>query len=622
MKRMKQTLSMLLVFAMLLGFLPGKASAKEGDYVYLSVSFDGKYIDDQYGQPIVYYPVALDSVAAVDLEAYGLEDLRFDADGDGNYDTTALQLLIYAHEELYGGSWADVDFDPSPGSSYFKDGIFGFTENLVYFLNGDFPVDESQQSDFMTVGATSDRIVLEAGDFLDVASFGCYSFLWDMLGGFHIFADEEDNYVHDYTVLKGQPLTVKLKHSFCDLMYGEAWVYDAGEYEIFYGKTFGEAEGSVFTDGSGTAEIVFPQDGTYYLWCDGGLGSDDGTHGACDHYSEFMEPCVVSSPAYAKVSVKGEETPVVDQNLKLSHSLNLASDISVNLLVYKAYLEGFDMDTVYVESTLEVGAANGGTETKVIRIEPVLNGYFYYFTLNGLTAVQMNDRITSVLYGTKDGRQYASPVDEYSIGAYAYSQLNKDIASDSLKTLCADLLRYGAGAQIYKKYRVDQLADGAMTELHRSFLSDMEGVTFGNNYKLLSDLGNAPISWAGKTLDLGSKVMIKYVFDISAYKGAPEELSLHLRFKDVSGKETERIITVAESYNGSDRLYAFSFDGLLAAELRSVVYAQIFVGETPVSTTMQYSADTYGNNKTGELGDLCKALFAYSDSALAYFVGL
>ena len=46
---------------------------------------------------------------------------------------------------------------------------------------------------------------------------------------------------------------------------------------------------------------------------------------------------------------------------------------------------------------------------------------------------------------------------------------------------------------------------------------------------------------------------------------------------------------------------------------------QIYKGETPVSCTLQYSADTYGNNKTGDLLELCKALFAYSDSAGNYF---
>ena len=67
------------------------------------------------------------------------------------------------------------------------------------------------------------------------------------------------------------------------------------------------------------------------------------------------------------------------------------------------------------------------------------------------------------------------------------------------------------------------------------------------------------------------------------------------------------------------RVYVFTLDTLLAAELRAIVSAQIFAGETPVSCTLQYSADTYGNNKTGPLLHLCKALFAYSDSAKAYF---
>lgn len=314
MKISKKVLSLLLALVMVLGLFPAiGASATEAqmqeDVVYLSISFDSHYINDKNGNPIAYVPVPLDAIAAIDLTEYGLENMLYDADGDGEYETTALQLLIYAHEELYGGDWSEVAFDALPGSSYFRGGIFGFTENLVYFQNGDFPVDESQQSDFMTVGATSDRIVLNAGDFLDVASFSCYSFLWDQLGGFHLFADENDNYTHDYTANAGEALTVKLKHSFCDLMFGESWVKDAEDFEVYYGKVFGEAEGSVTTDESGNAQITFPDAGTYYIWCDGGIGSEDGTHISCEHYSETGEPCIVSSPAFAKVTVIGETEP-------------------------------------------------------------------------------------------------------------------------------------------------------------------------------------------------------------------------------------------------------------------------------------------------------------------------
>ena len=310
-----KVVAMLVTIIMVASMLPVVAFASEpadtNEYVYLSISFDGQYINDKNGSPMVYVPVSMEDIAAVDLVEYGLDNMLYDADGDGNYETTALQLLIYAHEELWGGDWSDVNFDALPGSSYFKGGIFGFTENLVYFLNGDFPVDESLTTDpsAMTVGATSDRIVLEAGDFLDVASFGCYAFLWDQAGGFHLFADEEGSYVHDYSVEKGEALSVKLMHSFCDLMYGQSWVKDATDYEVYYGSTFGVAEGTVTTDDSGCVDITFSEAGTYYVWCDGDNGTDDGTHGSCDYCLENGAPCIVSAPAYAKVTVTGEDEP-------------------------------------------------------------------------------------------------------------------------------------------------------------------------------------------------------------------------------------------------------------------------------------------------------------------------
>ncbi len=330
----KRFFSILLAALMLFTMLPFSAFATEEDCVYLSISYDGQYINGQNGKPIIYLPVAMKDIEAVDLSEYGLENMLYDADGDGEYETTALQLLIYAHEELYGGDWDDVDFDALPGSSYFKDGIFGFTENLMYFHNGDFPVDESQLSGWMTVGATSDRIVLEAGDFIDVASFECYSFLWDMLGGFHFFADSNSNYCHNFTTESGKTLSVKLIHSFCDLMFGSAYLYEASDYEVYYGKSYGNAEGVLMTDSEGNIDITINEPGTYYLWCYGANGSDDGTHSSCDHYFETGEPCFVSAPAFAVVDVKA----VVVENQDLQYGdANCDGEInSLDLTILKA----------------------------------------------------------------------------------------------------------------------------------------------------------------------------------------------------------------------------------------------------------------------------------------------
>ncbi|MBP3413284.1 MAG: hypothetical protein J6K89_08490 [Oscillospiraceae bacterium] len=314
-----------------------------------------------------------------------------------------------------------------------------------------------------------------------------------------------------------------------------------------------------------------------------------------------------------------DKESVEDATLKLNHSLNLASDISVNLLISKDLLEGFDMSGVYVESTIDSFVGNQSEGTTTLRMEPVLNGNYYYFTLRGLTAVQMNDRISSVLYGTKNGQPYHSPVDVYSIASYAYSQMNNPDRPEALKTLCADLLRYGGRAQIFKNYRTDALADANMTAVHRAYLSDMEAVTFGNTNKVLNDVDNAPITWAGKALDLESKVALKFVFDPSNYTGDLSKLSLRVSYTDIHGKPKTVALEDPELYNPDRMLYAFTLEALLAAELRSVVSVQILAEDAPASCTLQYSADTYGNNKTGALLELCKALFAYSDSAKVYF---
>ncbi len=315
--------------------------------------------------------------------------------------------------------------------------------------------------------------------------------------------------------------------------------------------------------------------------------------------------------------------PLLDESLKLNHSLNLASDISINFLVPVSLLEGYDLSTVYVESTVENYAGETFLGTETVRMEPVQKGAYYYFILTGITAVQMNDTVSSVLYGVKDGQPYYSKADLYSVAKYAYSQLDKSLtaAPASLKALCADLLRYGAKAQIYKDYRVSTLADINMTEAHKAYLSDLDTVTFGNNNADLGNLANAPVTWVGKSLELDSKVCLKFIFNTSNYTGALADLRLKVSYKDIYGETMHVTVTEVTAYNLERNQHAFSVDALLASELREVVSVQIYAGESPVSSTLQYSADTYGNNKTGALGELCKALVAYSDSAKNYFNG-
>ncbi len=366
-----------------------------------------------------------------------------------------------------------------------------------------------------------------------------------------------------------------------------------------------------------TVQEVIPATGHSYIY----EKIDGQTHKqGCENceFEEIQEHSFVEGSCIC--SEVEEKEAVLNPIIKIGHSLNLASDISINFGVAKTLLAGFDMSTVYMESVIEIYEGEEYKGTTTVRIDPVDSGYYYYFTLTGLTAVQMNDTITSVFYGTKNGQPYYSNADVYKIADYAYSQLNKTSAPDTLKTLCADLLRYGAKAQIFKEYRVSALADAGMTDAHKVYLSDMEAITFGNTNKVLNDLPNATIAWAGKGLDLDSKVCLKFIFNPEGYEGNLADLVLRISYKDLYGEEINLTLENPQDYSGNGILYAFTMDALLASELREIVSVQIYDGDTPVSATLQYSADTYGNNKKGTLLELCKALFAYSDSAKAYFL--
>ncbi len=304
------------------------------------------------------------------------------------------------------------------------------------------------------------------------------------------------------------------------------------------------------------------------------------------------------------------ETPIaetVTDELKLSHSLNLRSNISINYVVSKDALEGYD----FYEFTAEVAG-------KTYYLMGEEKGKYVYFTLEGLNASMMNDNVRSQLTAYKGDEVYTSPVDDYSIATYAFTMMNREDATEQFKRVCANLLRYGAATQTYLGYNTDALADEELTEEQRAYLCDLDTVTFGSNYTVGNDVADATVVWQGRTLSLTSTVTVKLVVNVSEYEGNAEDLELRVSYVAANGEE--KTFTVApQVYNADKGQYLFDVDRLNAADLRAVLTCQVFAGDVAVSQTLTYCADTYGNGKTGTLLDLCKALFAYVDEAKAYF---
>ncbi len=341
----RRILSMLLSLALILCAIPMTVMADEPEYAYISISYDGQFLNDKDGVPLAHVPVSLEDLESINLDDYGLSDYLYDADGDGTYEITALHLCIYIHTVRMGMDWADVVFEGSPGSSYFAGGLFGFDENLRYDLNGEYPVDEALTESWgYTVGATSDRIVLSAGDFLDMASFSCWGFYSDDLTGFRYFADENDAITHAYATEPDMATQVKLVRTYSS--WAGAGVADEAYSTVYYGTEMGTATGTVETDDSGCANITFPSAGTWYVWSDGGHGTDGmGYHDSCDYYQNNGEVCFVSSPAYAEVTVtstgpSADESAANEVIAKINAigtvSLDSESDITQARIAYDA----------------------------------------------------------------------------------------------------------------------------------------------------------------------------------------------------------------------------------------------------------------------------------------------
>ena len=143
-------------------------------------------------------------------------------------------------------------------------------------------------------------------------------------------------------------------------------------------------------------------------------------------------------------------------------------------------------------------------------------------------------------------------------------------------------------------------------------------VRFNSNKAYLGDLADPAVMVKGVSMQLNSKIIVRYIIDAGQYGGNPEDLSLKISYIGTEG-EKEVTLTNITLYNGDYGYYAFDFDGLFASELRTVMSVAVYAGDTKVSETLEYSVDSYGNGKAEPILTIVRAMIAYSDSAKDYF---
>ena len=372
-----------------------------------------------------------------------------------------------------------------------------------------------------------------------------------------------------------------------------------------------------FTNCSALASITVSNPGCHIY--DEGLSTTMGVPGTTVVHSYENSTARAYAEKYGYAFASLGAGPILDESIVMGHTLDLNSNIAVNYAIHRELLE--DYDSYYLEVTVPFYSGNKLVGRSTTKEYPSERGDYCYFTCYALNAMQMNDIISATLHMEKDGQEYISTQDIYSIATYAYKQLDKANAPTALKTVCANLLRYGGQAQRWKGYRSDAPADCDLTDTHKSYLKDLDSVTFGNTNRIVSDLENPPVSFVGKSLILDYSIIGRFVVDLSNYQGDTENLCLRATYTKSDGIPVICTVNYCRVYDAEKNYYAFDIASLYASELRAELSLSICEKDSGnrVSDILEYSLDTYGNGKTGPLLTLIQAIMAYSDSAKAYF---
>ena len=284
-------------------------------------------------------------------------------------------------------------------------------------------------------------------------------------------------------------------------------------------------------------------------------------------------------------------------------SVTIGTSLAINY-----YVSGYDKTTDYYM----VFTMNGVASARVTGVEK--DGYLV-FTFANIPPQCMGDNVYAALYGTDEAPD--AVMESYSIRAYAERILDKYGNNKELADLIADMLRYGAAAQVHQNYKTNALVtDGISLDGYGSdaLPSDDESL------RSLEDMTNgdptAPVFVAaGVRFDFDNKIYVR--FQAEDLDG----ITLTVNGVVVSDL-SDRVKSVG------DGTYIFYTDGILATELGRAVTFTISENGTP-RQTLTYSVNSYVYVKGGDfetedaadltpLANLVRALYRYGLSAEAY----
>lgn len=289
--------------------------------------------------------------------------------------------------------------------------------------------------------------------------------------------------------------------------------------------------------------------------------------------------------------------------------MTLYNTLTMNYLLPNSIANGSMYQNTRMVITLDNGAtvvSNGVQHS---------SGQYYVFAFNNLNPKYMNTKLYAVIFAEKNGVTYRSNMFPFSVASYARMMLNDPNNGAETRKLIVDLLNYGAAAQCYTGYRINDLTNNILTAAEAQEGSSGIPDTV-NALAFEGTITDPSVQWTGAYLTLTNGFTVNLLLhadDISGlkivvdYADGRTKTVTSSNFRPTSGSGNYEVIFTDYNFGQIDEIRRFTV---------------LDANDEPVSKTLVYSCESYINSMINTsdvlLKDLITALMNVGLSAKAY----
>ena len=309
----------------------------------------------------------------------------------------------------------------------------------------------------------------------------------------------------------------------------------------------------------------------------------------------------------------GPAEPVLDESIVLYNSIGIGIEIQTTFGVRKSVTDRFE--SWYIEVS-KLDASGNVTETRRFgagQEGAVSEGYIREAVYTDITAKEMGVRYAASFHGfAADGSETYSNTVTNTVRDYVIEELLKTDNDDATRRLAADLLNYGAAAQVYFNFDTENLVNANLSAEAQAAMTQF------------ADVGEAPA-----TLENGSNgpnvygsvsVMNRVVLSLTVRGvGSPSEVKVL-----VKNHETGEVKATIDAVQRGT-VWMADYAGFEAEDMRTAFDFVPVADGTETGTPLTWSVEGYAKqarqNEDASEAELAlfNALLHYVDAAKAAY---